>query len=270
MPWRYDIDRTDNRDPGRIAWLARWVERLLVPYFRAEVRGLERVPDGPALYVGNHSSGVLTPDSFIVGSALFRAHGIEAVPYGLGHEVAIQLPLIHQIIVPLGAVRASHDTAHRLFAEGRKVVVYPGGDLEAMRPFADRDRIVFGDRRGYIRLALREGVPVVPVVVAGSHATFMILDRRNWLALIGLDRLLRIKVWPTTLSIPWGLTPGPPMLYIPCPTRMLAEVLPPIRFDRTGPEAARDESLVAECAGLVESTMQQALTRLARERRRRR
>lgn len=264
---RYDIDSLENRDPRVIDRLVRWVRRPLFSYFRAEVRGVERVPPGAALYVGNHSSGMLVFDSFIFGAAVYEAHGIDAVPYGLGHEVAIQLPLVHQLIVPLGAVRASHENARRLFARGRKVIVYPGGDLDAMRRFRDRDRIMFGGRRGYMRLALREGVPVVPVIAAGSQETLVILDRRNWLAPLGLDRLLRVKVWPTTLSLPWGLTPGVPPVYIPYPARILVEILPTVRFDRTGPDAADDEAYVGACAERLERTMQQALTRLARERR---
>jgi hypothetical protein len=74
---------------------------------------------------------MLVFDSFIFGAAVYEAHGLDAVPYGLGHEVAIQLPLIHQLVVPLGAVRACHENAHRLFERGCKVVVYPGGDLDA-------------------------------------------------------------------------------------------------------------------------------------------
>jgi 1-acyl-sn-glycerol-3-phosphate acyltransferase len=264
---RYDIDSLENRDPEAIERLVRWFRDPLFAYFRAEVRGVERVPPGAALYVGNHSSGMLVFDSFIFGAAVYEAHGIDAVPYGLGHEVAIQLPLVHQFVVPLGAVRACHDNAHRLFARGCKVIVYPGGDLDAMRRYSDRDRIVFGGRRGYMRLALREGVPIVPVIAAGSHETFAVLDQRNWLATLGLDRLLRVKVWPTTLSLPWGLTPGLPPVYIPYPARILMEILEPVRFDRTGPEAAADEAYVARCAERLQGTMQQALTRLARERR---
>ena len=140
-------------------------------------------------------------------------------------------------------------------------------DSGQLQEFRDRDRIMFGGRRGYMRLALREGVPVVPVIAAGSQETLVILDRRNWLAPLGLDRLLRVKVWPTTLSLPWGLTPGVPPVYIPYPARILVEILPTVRFDRTGPDAADDEAYVGACAERLERTMQQALTRLARERR---
>jgi len=264
---RYDIDSLDNRDEASIARLFGLVDRVLRPYFRGEVRGLERVPPGAALYVGNHNAGLMTPDTFLLGAALYRRFGVDALPYGLAHEVAISLPVVHQIIVPLGAVRASHENAHRLFARGAKALVYPGGDVDAMRPYRDRNRVVFGGRTGYIRLALREGVPIVPVVAAGAHSTFVILDDGRWLAkLLAADRLLRVKVWPITLCLPWGVVVGPGLFYLPWPTRILIEVLEPIRFERSGEAAAADEAYVRACADRVEGAMQQALERLARER----
>jgi 1-acyl-sn-glycerol-3-phosphate acyltransferase len=267
----YDIDSLDNRDPRFIDWLHRWWSRPLLRYFRAEVRGLERVPSGPALFVGNHSSGAVTPDLLILGAALYGAHGLAGLPFGLGHEVTIRLPGIHHVIVPCGAVRASHELAHRLFARGHKVLVYPGGDVEAMRPYRDRDRIIFDGRRGYVRLALRARVPIIPAVSAGSHATFIVLHDGRFLASwLRLDRLLRLRVFPLTLSFPWGLTLGPLLSYLPYPTRILTEILDPIRLEPDGPDAARDEDHVARCAAHVEATMQAALERLSGERSRRR
>lgn len=264
---RYDIDGLDNRDP---ALLERWVkvaERVLRPYFRAEVKGTERIPDGGALYIGNHSGGLLTPDSFLFTAAVYRARGIQAVPYALGGELVISLPLINQLTVPLGAVRASHVNAHRLFARGSKVLVYPGGEFDNMRPFRHRHRIVFAGRLGYMRLALREGVPILPVVTAGAHSGFIVLDDGRWLArLLHADRSLRVKVWPITLCLPWGLLVGPGLFYFPLPTRILIEVLDPIRFERAGEDAASDEAYVRDCADRLERTMQTALDRLVRER----
>ena len=189
----YDIDSLDNRREDWIERICGHLGPLITRYFRGEVRGLARIPEGPALYVGNHSSGIITPDSFILGYRLWAERGVDYVPYGLGHEFAISLPLINQIIVPLGAVRATHDNAHRLFNRGAKVIVYPGGDVDAMRPWSKRDKIVFGGRKGYIRLALSAGVPIVPIVAAGSHETFMVLDERNWMSVIpGLTRLVHL------------------------------------------------------------------------------
>ena len=264
----YDIDSLDNRDDAHLGRVLSLVDTVVRPYFRAEVRGLERVPPGPALYVANHNGGLMMPDGFLFGAALYRTLGLSAVPYALAHEVALSIPICQRIIVPLGAVRASPQNALRLFARRAKVLVYPGGDYEAMRPYRHRDRIVFAGRLGYIRLALRAGVAISPVVASGAHNTFMVLDDGRWLAhLLRADRLLRLKVWPVTLCLPWGLVVGPVLAYFPWPTRILIEVLEPIHFDRQGDAAAADDVYVQSCAERVEAAMQLALTRLAAERR---
>ncbi len=265
----YDIDRLDNRDPDLIA---RSIERLtpfMEAWFRPVVRGIERIPDGAALYVGNHNGGLLSADTFVWAAAAYRAHGIDAVPYGLGHEVGIQIPGLHQVLVPLGAVRASHDNGRRLFAEGRKVLVYPGGDLDSMRSFRDRHRIIFGPRRGYVRLAVRGGVPIVPVVAVGAHSTFVVFDDGRWLArALGLRRLFRLEVWPITFSLPWGFFVGVGPPYFPLPTRIFVEIMEPIQFDREGEEAASDAEYVEQCHTHVLSSMQATMDRLVAERRR--
>lgn len=264
---RYDIDSIDNRDEETVAQAVEALEGPLFRYFRPVIRGIDRIPGGPALYVGNHNAGFLSPDTFTFAIAAYRAHGIEAVPHGLGHEVAIRLPLFHRPLARLGAVRASHDNARRLFARGQKVLVYPGSDLDTFRSFRDRDRVIFGTRRGYLRLALREGVPIVPVVTAGAQSTWLVLSDGQWIARgLGLDRILRTKAWPVVISIPWGLTIGPPPPHFPFPSRLYQEVLDPIRFDRRGPDAAGDSDYVERCHALVHGRMQATLTRLAAER----
>lgn len=265
---RYDIDRLDNRDGAALDAFVSALEPVLRTWFRPVIRGLERAPTGPALYVGNHNGGLCSADTFIFGAALYRAHGLEGVPYGLAHEVVLAMPGVHQVLVPLGAVRASPENARALFDAGKKVLVYPGGDLDAMRPFAQRDRIVFGQRRGYIRLALRTGVPIVPVVAAGAHATSLVLtDGRRLATFLGLPRRLRLEVCPVTLSIPWGLVVGITPPYIPFPTRIFMEVMEPIRFERTGEHAANDVEYVEQCHRRVHGEMEARLARLAAERR---
>lgn len=267
---RYDLDSLNNRDPAvieRALWLA---QHVLTPYHRAEVEGVERIPDGAALYVGNHNSGAYTPETWLFASAVYRTHGLDAVPYGLAHEVAISLPIAHEIMLPLGAVRASHENAKRLFASQKKVLVYPGGDVESMRAFRHRNRIMFAGRRGYVRLALRSGVPIVPFVSHGAHSTLYVIDDGRWIAeKIGANRWLRLKAWPISLAIPWGLIAWPLFPFVPFPSKIRIEVMEPIDFERSGPEAADDDDYVRECATRVESAMQSTLTRLAAEAERR-
>ena len=259
----YDIDSLENRNEALMWRLSAVVENTLRRYHRAEVLGLHRIPEGAALFVGNHSAGLLTPDSFILGSALLNRRPPEDLPYSLTHEVAISAPGLNQLLAPLGGVRASHENASKIFGQGKKVLVYPGGDEDALRPYRLRKQIRFGGRTGYIRLALRHGVPIIPVVCAGAHETFFVIDDLPWLAkALGAPRWLRLKVWPLTLSVPWGLTLGPAPPHFPLPSRILLETLAPIAFERKGEEAAADNDYVSRCAETVESVMQQALDRL--------
>jgi 1-acyl-sn-glycerol-3-phosphate acyltransferase len=190
------------------------------------------------------------------------------VPYALGHGVSWDLPVYNLVGGALGVVRASHENALRLFGRGSSVLVYPGGELEAMRPFSARDRIVFGGRTGYIRLALRARVPLVPVVAAGAHSTLVILsDGRRLASALGAPRRFRTRVWPIALTVPWGLTIGPsPPPYVPLPARIRIEVLEPLRFEPDGAAAAADKAYVRKCADVVETAMQETLSRLAAER----
>ena len=215
----------------------------------------------------NHSGGFLTPDTWIFAVALTRERGTDDVPYALAHQVVMEAPLTNQILPAMGAIAANPQNAHRVFAAGHKVLVYPGGDLDAFRSSRDRGRVVFGPRRGYVRLALREGVPIIPVVSAGSHDVWWVVSDGRWLSrLLNTHRYLRTDVLPITVSVPWGLTIGAPP-FIPLPVRVLIEVLEPMHFDRAGPEAANDADYVEHCHTRVIDAMQPALDKLMEERR---
>ncbi len=240
---------------------------ILDAWFRPEVRGLDNIPEGAALYVCNHSGGFLTPDTWILAVSLVRQRGMEDVPYALAHQVVIEAPGTNQMLTAMGAVAANPENAHRVFEAGYKVLVYPGGDLDAFRPSRDRNRVVFGPRRGYIRLALREGVPIIPVVSAGAHDGWWVVSDGRWLSrLLHTHRFLRTDVLPITVSLPWGLTVGAPP-YVPLPVSVILEVLPPIAFGRSGDEAAGDTDYVERCHQRVRDAMQTALDRLSEERR---
>jgi 1-acyl-sn-glycerol-3-phosphate acyltransferase len=264
----YDPDSLENRDTAAIDWLLAKLDPLLERFYKPSVRGLSRIPQGPALYVENHNAGVLMPDAWAVASAIYRELGLEALPYVLAHDLALRPAALNRALCPLGAVRANKDTAARIFAAGHKALVFPGGDLEVLRPFARRDEIVFGPRRGYIKLAIRSDVPIVPIVTAGAHSSFIVLDDGQKLAkALHLPQWARVNVLPTVLSFPWGLTFGFPPPYVPLPTRIYSEVLAPIQFTRSGDEAADDDAYVEHCHERVVAAMQAALDRLARERR---
>jgi 1-acyl-sn-glycerol-3-phosphate acyltransferase len=267
-PLAFDPDGLDNRRAEAFA-MFRPLIGFLERWHDVRIRGLERIPDGAALYVGNHNAATTSVDTFLWGKSIFDARGLDDVPFGLAHDTAMTAPFFHEVLAVLGGVRANAENARRIFEAGRKAIVYPGGDLDAMRPWRDRDHIIFGGRRGYIRLALRHGVPIVPIVAAGAHETFVVFhDFRGFARWTGLARHFRIKVLPVSWSIPWGLWVGPPLPFFPLPSRILIEFLEPIRFERSGEDAANDTEYVAQCAEHVERVMQQNLDLLVAERRR--
>lgn len=246
----------------------RAVIRLLDPlgrafarhYTAAEIRGLERIPEGPALLVGNHNAGVMVPDSALFYWAYARRTGLSDLPLTLGHELLFRIPGAASAASLFGIVPASMDAALEALSRGRKVLLYPGGDWEAMRPSRDRDRIDFGGRRGFIRLAMRARVPIAPIVAAGAHDGWYVLTRGDRIArALRLDRRLRLKVFPIAIALPTGLIAGPAPLHIPVPHKIILEVLDPIWLDGD-PD---DEVAVQRAYEAITSRMQRRLDELA-------
>jgi 1-acyl-sn-glycerol-3-phosphate acyltransferase len=266
-----DIDSLKNRNPEVIHRLVGFFKPLFWHYFRPTIKGLDQIPEGTGMFVANHNGALLMPDLFIFGIALYERYGIDGLPYGMGHETGIGFPILHRLFLPIGGVRGSPRNARLLLAAGEKLLVYPGGELDSMRSFRKRTRIIFGKRRGYLQIALRERIPIIPVVSSGGHETLLILHEGKWLArALHLDRLLSLKTWPIVFCLPWGLWFGVPPPHFPFRTRIHIEVLEPIRFERDGPEAASDSAYVEACHRQVHAKMETTLKQLAAARRRRR
>jgi 1-acyl-sn-glycerol-3-phosphate acyltransferase len=211
-------------------------------YFRSEVRGLENIPPaGPVLLVGNHSGGTMIADTFVFTTAFYEHFGTNRRFHQLAHDVAARMPGLG--IRPYGTVAASHENAKRAFERGAAVLVYPGGDYETFRPSWHSDRIEFGGRQGFIKLALDANVPIVPVVSIGGQETGLFLTRGQRAAkAVGFARLTRIKVLPVSVGPPLGLNLLDLPLRFPIPAKITIEVLPSIDLNqRFGPEPDPDQ-----------------------------
>ncbi|MDX6636552.1 MAG: hypothetical protein QOJ01_63 [Solirubrobacterales bacterium] len=254
----------DDRDPDYIrehlplSWLAASL------WYRAEVRNLANVPEnGPVLLVGNHTGGNLSPETIIFTLAFQTFFGVERRFHQLAHNLVLASPL-GPYLKKFGTVAASHENATRALEAGSAVLVFPGGDWEVSRPSWQSSRIDFGGRRGFVRLALEQNVPIVPVVTIGGQETALFLSRGDWLArLLRLDRTLRLKVLPILIAPPWGLSVGDFLPRVPLPAKMTTEVLPAIDLrEQFGAEPDVDEVYAH-----VTRLMQETLDSLAAERR---
>ncbi len=258
--FRFDYDDPlDAWDPAYIEETLPAVGAWTEGYFRGEVEGLENIPaDEPVLLVGNHSGGTLIADTFVFTMKFYEHFGPRRRFHQLAHDIAATLPGLG--IRQFGTVRANHDNARKAFELGAPVLVYPGGDHESFRPSWETDKVDFGGRKGFIRLALEQNVPIVPVVAIGGQETALFLTRGGGLAkALGLDRLLRLKVLPISLAIPWGLNVGDFLGHVPLPAKITVEVLPPIDLR----EMYDGEPDWDHAYDYVTSTMQVALSSLA-------
>jgi 1-acyl-sn-glycerol-3-phosphate acyltransferase len=254
-------DDPDAWDPEYIRETLPLLRAAVGTYHRAEVRGIERIPDGASLLVGNHSGGTVIVDTFVFALEFYAFYGPDRRFHQLAHDVAARMPFTG--IRRYGVLAASHDNARRAFALDAPVLVYPGGDYESFRPSWHSERIEFGDRKGWVRLALESGVPVVPVVSLGGQETALFLTRGERAArATGLADKARIKVLPVSIGPPFGLNvldlPG----RLPAPAKITLEVLEPIDLvERFGPDPDVDEVY-----DVVTTEMQDTLSELADDR----
>ena len=254
----------DERDPDYIRESLPRLWLLASLYFRAEVRGLGNVPEeGPVLLVGNHSGGNLTPDTAVFTLAFSTYFGVERVFHQLAHNLVLSMPGL-SFLRKYGTVAASHENARKALAAGAAVLVYPGGDYEVHRPSWEGRRVDFGGRKGFLRLALDEGVPIVPVVSIGGQETALFLSRGERLAKgLALDKLFRLKVLPISIAPPWGINVGDMLGHLPLPAKITVEALPPIDLHRE----FGDEPDLDEVYDHLVRQMQETLDALAAERR---
>ena len=252
----------DQRDPDYIREQLPGLWLLASLYFRADVRGLDRIPnDGPVLMVGNHSGGNLPPDTFVFTLAFCSYFGVERPFYQLAHNLVVSMPGLGSLR-KFGTVAANHENAELALQSGAALLVYPGGDYEVFRPSWQRHDVDFGGRKGYVKLAREAGVPIVPIASVGGQEAALFLDRGQWLAkLLMVDKMARLKSVPILLAPPWGLTVSDMVPRLPLPTKIAIEVQDPIDPDDI---AGSDDDVVHD---KVEAALQAGVDRLAAERR---
>ncbi|WP_255506175.1 lysophospholipid acyltransferase family protein [Mycolicibacterium sp. 018/SC-01/001] len=229
-------------------------------YHRLDIDSTIETPTDPVLFVANHGfGGVVDLNVFAVRAALDELH-LDRPLTILTHQLAWTLG-VGRLFEPLGARPASRDSAVEAFEAGHHVLVFPGGDKDAAKTFDERNLVKFDGRTGFAKLALEHKVPIVPVVTAGAGESLLVLSSGERLArALRLDKILRVKALPVSVSVPWGLNVGAVGMlpYLPLPTKLVTRVLAPM--------IAADDETAEQFAGRVESAMQDALTDMTRDR----
>jgi 1-acyl-sn-glycerol-3-phosphate acyltransferase len=163
-------------------------------------------------------------------------------------------------------VPAAPDSILTALAAGRDVALWPGGEVDSLRPWWDRDRATLAGRKGFVKLAIRAGVPIVPIATVGGADAMPVLVRGDRLAsALRLDRLARLKVLPIAVSLPWGIAPAV-LPQIPLPAKIRTTLRPAIEVG-DDPTRAEDETYVDRIYHEVEGSIQAGMDALTRRRR---
>lgn len=233
-------------------------------YFRAEVRGLDNIPaTGPVLLVGNHSGGVVIVDTFVFAQAFYDHFGPQRPFFQLAHDLVFKTPGLRALVQRYGTVPASPENMATALDRDAALLVYPGGDHETFRPSWESAEVDFAGRKGFVKLALKHNVKIVPVVAIGGQETALFLGQGGRTArALRLDRLLRLKVLPAAVGPPLGFTVLDLPIRLPLPAKISIEVLEPIDLRA---ELGEDPDVDAGYE-LITSRMQRTLNSLGEER----
>jgi len=252
-----DVDEWGRSERTRV--LARAIyEPIYSKWFRAQWEGLEKIPtDGGALLVANHA-GAIPSDAPVI------MHGIESElgrpVYGMADYFFRTVPVVGTLWSRAGGVVASPQNAYRLLREqGQLALVFPEGSRGPSKRFDERYQLRRFGRGGFVEIAMRAGVPIIPIAVIGSEEAMPILFH-----IPALGRLLRLPYFPVTANM---VVMGPLGILVPFPAKLRLRVMDPVKFD-VPPDLGRySRSKVMEAAESIRANLQQTVYDLLSERR---
>ena len=239
-------------------------------WFRLEITGWERVPERPCLVVGVHSGGALTMDAWTLVNAWWTHFEGRRLLHGTAHDVLLASPGLGDYFRAVGVIAANRRSVSTALAQGEDVVVWPGGEVDAMRSWRKRDVATLGGRTGFVKQAIRSGVPILPVATVGGHDTVFVLSEGKWLAnaldkVTGLKKTLRGANLPIIAGFPFPVAVEVLPAHLPLPAKIRTELLDPIEVD-DDPGRADDDAYVQAVYDRVEATIQSGMDRLAEKR----
>lgn len=252
-----DVDEWGRSERTRAAF-----RRLYAPlykhWFRVEWDGLENIPrTGGALLVANHAAAIPSDAPVIM-------HGIEEElgrpVYGLADFFFRSAPWLGTLWARGGGVTAHPDNALRLLHDqGQLALVFPEGTKGPSKTYRERYHLRRFGRGGFVEIAMRAGVPIVPIAVVGAEESMPTVFR-----LPSVARALGVPYVPVTANM---LLLGPLGVLGYFPAKFKLRVLEPVRFDVPAGQERYSKSRVMDEAERIRTMLQETLYEMLRERR---
>jgi 1-acyl-sn-glycerol-3-phosphate acyltransferase len=260
-PRRSDVDMWGRSERAR-AMARRLFGPVYDHWFRVEWEGLEKIPaDGGALLVANHAAAIPSDAPVIM-------HGIETElerpVYGLADELFKKVPVVGTLWSRCGGVLAHPDNAYRLLREQQQLVlVFPEGSKGPGKTFDERYQLRRFGRAGFVQIAMRAGVPVVPIAVVGAEESMPMLAN-----VAPLAKALGLPYAPLTANmLAFGPLLGPLAGLVHFPAKFKLRVLDPVHFDVPPGQERYSRSRIMEESEAIRDHIQAALYEMLRTRR---
>lgn len=153
----------DRAEADKLFGVLERVAQLL----RIEIEGMEHLPEGRGILVANHAFGW---DVAFVMARIW--HDRRRTVWALGEHAWWKFPFLRKIAATVGTVDGTPENADALLARDQLLIVLPGGLREAVKPRDLRYRLLWGHRYGFVRAAMRNQAPLVPVASIGTDDLF--------------------------------------------------------------------------------------------------
>ncbi len=184
----------NSRKQKLIHFLASTLKPFFKVFFNFEQVVHEKLEAVPTLYVSNHNIGALVESHsilFLADEAFTNSHVI----YGFTHPSIFKIPFIKHYFEWLGAVPATYEVAREVFLNGQSLLIFPGGNKQALRSVWDYKQNSFREVHGWAKIAIENQVDVVPITFKGSHFVNPVLFQSSMLS--------KILVIPWALGLRW-------------------------------------------------------------------
>lgn len=222
-------------------------------YFRVETHGIEQLPKGRVLLIGNHA-GQVALDAAMIAVACFLEAEPPRIIRGMGEYWLPTVPFVNLLMARSGSVVGTPKNCVDLLHNEEAVIAFPEGVRGMNKLYRQAYQLQeFG--LGFMRLAMSTDTPIVPVAVVGSE------EQAPGIAnLKGLGRLLGMPAFPITLTFPWlG-----PLGLLPLPVKYRIYFGQPMRFHG---DANDDDEVIGRLVGQVKGEIQAMLERGVAKRR---
>lgn len=180
-------------------------------YFRVETFGIDRVPEGRALLIANHS-GQIPIDGMMIATAMLFDHDPPRITRAMVERFIPRLPFISRFLARAGQVTGTRDNARLLLERDELLMVFPEGARGISKTFDQRYQLQeFG--LGFMRLALETNTPIVPISVIGAEEQLPSIHNARGIAkMLGMPAL-PILLTPFPLPVKYRIYFGEPLRF---------------------------------------------------------